>query len=296
MVPQIERRDRKLSYCRSTNNKVSKDVFPPAIPHRLVAGRLICNYNIFMKIKFLILAALMVFLITGMVFAQSDTGGAGFDPTQFGITEDKIKDLMTVPTGKMTDEIDMEIVARISVCHKGTSISEEEFNILKSPYDVTVLEFVAYYIQRLQGGEGTSQFLEKWASRMPGLVAAVKVNGCKFGTMPEPLALEKCNGFCSISSCPSYADKIEGTCVRQKECEKCGFFGLLKCCKEKEAFCCKAKPIETCSCALKNCPAGMVPIGSKDCPAGKGKYKCGPFKLFTCKRDVAGVCCLPQLK
>lgn len=249
------------------------------------------------KIKFLIFAALTVFLTVGVAFAQFDTGGAGFDPTQFGITEDKIKDLMTASTGKMTDEIDLEIVARIAVCHKGTSISEEEFNILKSPYDITALEFVAYYIQRLRGGEGTSQFLEKWASRMPGLVAAVKAKGCKFETKPEPPAPEKCNGYCSIGNvCPSNAiNKGLADCQPYRQCRSCGFLGWKKCCEYLPTTCCEyPKPVTDCStgmCTYEDCPEGTQEVGLANCGEVEDCETCwwGFAKCCTKKQTK---CCL----
>ncbi|OGF20732.1 hypothetical protein A2316_02585 [Candidatus Falkowbacteria bacterium RIFOXYB2_FULL_38_15] len=249
-----------------------------------------------MKIKLLILAALIVFLATGTVFAQLDTDGTGFDPTQFDITKDKTKNFMTAPTGKMTDEIDMEMVARISVCHKGTSISEKEFNVLKVPYDITSLEFVAYYIQRLQGGEGASQFLEKWASRMPGLVAAVKAKGCKFGVEPEPSALEKCNGYCSMSNVCSAGAINKGLtdCQSQKKCHSCGFLGLKKCCEYLPTTCCEyPKPVTDCStgmCTYNDCPEGTQEVGPANCGEAEDCETC--WGLFKCCKQKQTKCCM----
>lgn len=251
-----------------------------------------------MKIKFLILAAIMVFLITGTVFAQFDSGGMGFDPTQLVGTEGK--NLLNAPTGKMTDEIDLAMVARISVCHKGGAISEKEFNILKSPYDITALEFVAYYVQRLQGGEGTNQFLERWASRMPGLVAAVKARGCKFETKPEPTAPEKCNGSCRTGNvCPANTiNKGLADCQPQKQCRSCGFLGLRKCCESLPAVCCEyPKPVTDCSagvCTYNSCPARTQDVGFANCGEKDDCRTCWWGFAKCCEKKQTKCCMAPN--
>ncbi|MDD4902689.1 MAG: hypothetical protein PHE24_06160 [Patescibacteria group bacterium] len=115
-------------------------------------------------------------------------------------------------------------------------------------------------------------------------------SGCPVGTPPVKI-VTNCFGFCSLAACPDYADQITGTCALEKVCTKCGLWNLFKCCKEKETVCCQPKPKPVCSCSIKTCPAGLTSEGEKDCPGGTEKYKCGPFKWFTCKRAVSGVCC-----
>jgi hypothetical protein len=248
------------------------------------------------KIKFLIFVALTVFLTAGAVFAQFDADKTGFDPTQFGITEDKIKDLMTAPTGKMTDEIDLYIVARISVCLKGTAISEEKFRELAAPYNVTRAEFVAYYLQRLSGGEGTSQFLEKWVSKMPGLVAAVKAKGCKVEATPEPTAPNNCNGYCSIgNTCPTNAiNKGLADCQPRQQCHSCGFFWLKKCCEYLPTVCCEyLKPVTDCSagmCTYNDCPEGTQDVGLANCGELKDCETCWGFAMCCEKKQTK--CCM----
>jgi len=223
------------------------------------------------KIKFLVLAALTVFLTVGVALAQFDGDGMELDPAQFGITGEKINSLMTAPTGKMTDEIDLEIVARISVCLKGTAMSEEEFKALAAPYDVTGGEFAAYHWQRLRGGEGASQLLEKWAARMPGLVAAAKARGCKFGTEPEPSVPAKCSGSCSVGNvCPANAiNKGAVDCRPYRQCHRCGFLGWKKCCEDVPTTCCEySKPVTDCSggmCTYDACPGLTQEVGPANC-------------------------------
>lgn len=133
------------------------------------------------------------------------------------------------------------------------------------------------------GVTSSSSFWEKY--RCKNLCA-----GCPVDTPPiKPVT--NCSGFCSLSSCPDYAEKVSGTCALEKVCTKCGLWNAFTCCKEKEAVCCQPKPVPACSCSLKTCPKGLVSEGAKGCASGTEKYKCGLFKLFTCKREVSGVCC-----
>ncbi len=249
-----------------------------------------------MKIKFLVLAILVVFLIAGTVFAQLDTDEMGFDITQlFG--QQEMGSLLTAPTGKMTDEIALYIVARISVCLKGTSISEEKFRELAAPYNVTGAEFVAYYTQRLGGGEGTSQFLEKWASRMPGIVAAVKAKGCKSTAPQESSAQEVCNGYCSVDKvCPSGAtNKGSAGCQPQKQCRSCGFLGLRKCCEYLPATCCEySKPVIDCAtgmCTYNDCPLGTQNVGSANCGEAEDCETCW-WGFGKCCKKKPTKCCM----
>jgi len=245
------------------------------------------------KVKFLILAGLAIFLIAGGTFAQSDAGGIGIDQMLFGET---IESLMTASTGKMTDEIDLEIVARISVCYKGTAMSEAEFRNLVTPYNVTGVEFAAYHWQHLRGGKEASYFLEKLASRMPALIAAVKAKGCKFGTNPEPPVLEKCNGYCAIGNvCPVNAiNKGLSDCQPHQQCHSCGFFGLKKCCEYLPTTCCEyPKPVTDCSiglCTYNDCPEGTQDAGLANCGEENDCETCWGFGKCCKKKQTK--CCM----
>lgn len=249
-----------------------------------------------MKIKFLVLALLAIFLAAGTAFAQLGADQAGFDITQ--LIGQETGNLLNAPTGKMTDEIALEVVARISVCHQGKIISEEEFKILKAPYSITTVEFAAYYLQRLSsGGQGASQFLEKWASRMPGLVAAVTAKGCKFAASAEPAAPEQCQGYCAAGkACPSGTiDKGSTGCQPQKQCHSCGFLGLRKCCDYLPATCCEyPKPVNDCRaglCTYDDCPEGTQAVGSADCEEAEDCKPCW-WGLLKCCQKKQTQCCL----
>ena len=123
--------------------------------------------------------------------------------------------------------------------------------------------------------------------------------GCPV-VIPPPPIVTNCAGFCSMGECPFFADKVTSgntTCAPQKVCTRCGLFKLFNCCKEEATICCRTRPADNCqnqegSCGLKQCSNDMKSVGTKDCPSGKEKYKCGPFGWFTCKRSVSGVCCV----
>ncbi len=249
-----------------------------------------------MKINLLFFALLAVFLVTGAVLAQSRSDEVGFDITQL-ISEETV-DLLNAPTGNMTDEIALEIIARIYVCHKGDNISEEEFNGLKAPYDINTVEFSAYYIKRLySGSQSTSQFLEMWESRMPGLVADVEAGDCKFTTQSEQSTIEQCNGFCSVDEvCPiGSTDKGSNSCQPQEQCHSCGFLGLKKCCDYLPTICCEyPKPVEDCStglCTYNDCPEGTQIVGSANCGEVEDCKPCW-WGLTTCCEKKTTKCCM----
>ncbi|MFA7662791.1 MAG: hypothetical protein WCX88_02635 [Patescibacteria group bacterium] len=170
------------------------------------------------------------------------------------------------------------------VLEDGRVISEE-YNNFTEPTGWETAKCKVLSCNNCYGVTESSNFWEKY--RCNNLCT-----GCPVGTPPvKPVT--NCAGFCSLASCPDSAESLAGTCAPEKVCTKCGFLKLFKCCKEKEAVCCQTKPAEVCkgTCGLKECSKGMANEGTKDCPSGKEKYKCGFLKLFNCKREVSGVCC-----
>jgi len=264
------------------------------------------------------------------MYLSTSTGmGAVMNQSQFeGVSYDeyakKIREVLNATTGKMTVALDMEITARISACHKsGTILSEEDFNKLKAPYDVTPMEYTAYHLRLWEmimtdpEYNGVYPLAEQYEKR----VKELKDNGCNFDTVPADTPKEGCydddgdnpdrfgvvyvydkvkQGKCHPCK---YEDECVGNSVREKICkkdEKDCLYGCWNDVMHKCKFGCFAgrcltedeskKQLCDGQC-LESCPAGTMDFGEGGCPQPKDftSVKCCK-KIFTTSTPPVGTC------
>ena len=221
--------------------------------------------------------------------------------------EKKIKEVLATPTGKMTKEIDLEITARIAACHTSKSVlSEEDFNKLKAPYDVTAMEYTAYHIKFWEiaaqdnAGKDEKQLEEefkKMSEFYEKRMAELKANGCKFDTELKPSNKIGCYDddgdnpdrkgilyFYGTSSPTTYCnpckyeDECVGNSVKEMTCKKDEDKCKLGCWENvmhKCQFGCfagrcltedESKKQQCDGQCLPNCPAGTMDFGENGCP------------------------------
>ena len=250
--------------------------------------------------------------------ALPQSGGA-LDMAGYG---QAIEALMTAPTGKMTDDIYVEITARLAVCHKGTMVTDEVFNHLKDPYDVTPQEYAAFtyqnmekYVQEADGA--ASGAAEGWIKKYERRKAELEKNGCVFNTTPDGEAKSPCmdadgddpgregevyyygetaragNEHYVCEPC-RYADACSGDFVIEQICRdgkpadakhKCEFgcfAGRCLTAAEADKQLCEGQCLET-------CPAGTMDFAAGGCPKKDGVDNVCCQKVFD-KPEAFGTC------
>lgn len=195
-------------------------------------------------------------------------------------------DLALAKVSKKLKQRIEELKKKNCVLENGVPISEEYSAPAEEPEGWDKIKCKLFFCDNCYKVTEDSSFWAKYRCRN-------LCQGCPTSPPPPP-PVENCLGFCSMETCPFYADKIDGDCAPQKKCRKCGPFKIFKCCQEVPAVCCLTKPQEVCQgfCALKECPEGTVSAGEKNCPSGKEKYRC--YIIFKCSREVNGLCCMSQ--
>lgn len=246
-------------------------------------------------------------------------GGEILDMTGYG---QAIEALMKAPTGKMTDEIYVEITARLAVCHKGTMVTDEVFNHLKDPYDVTAPEYAAFtyqnmerYMEEIDAAE--SDPAGGWIKKYEARKAELEANGCVFNTTPDGEIKSPCmdadgddpdregevyyygetaragNEHYVCEPC-RYADACRGDFVVEQICRdgkpadvehRCEFGCFAGRCLAREE---SQKQLCEGQC-LENCPAGTMDFGAGGCPKKDGQKNVCCQKVFG-KPEASGTC------
>jgi len=200
------------------------------------------------KAKILIITICNLFLAGAAVLAQQNEpgAGAGTGPAgngqigdmgvgggyQFGDTTvspeewaKKIEELMGAPTGKMTDDIYMEVTARIAACNTDITVSEDDFNKLKEPYDITSEEYAAYAYQNF--ARITEDANNGWEKKYNDRVEELKQNGCVFDTNPDSKSKLPCmdadGDNPDRSGAAYFYGKITGADGKVQNCNPCKY-------------------------------------------------------------------------
>jgi len=113
--------------------------------------------------------------------------------------------------------------------------------------------------------------------------------------LPQP---SPCEGICVTGEicATDFTASGRADCQLAKKCEKCGLFGLKKCCQYLRATCCvpqKQDLICRGFCTRGECGGGYKNIGLSNCGQEKVCHKCGFLNLFKCCEKIATHCCQP---
>jgi hypothetical protein len=103
-----------------------------------------------------------------------------------------------------------------------------------------------------------------------------------------------CSGICTIYDCPIGTEDVGvSNCGIQKQCKRCGFLGLKKCCDKIQTKCCNPQnPVSSCEGGTE----GTENSGRADCGVQEKCKKCGFLGLFKCCEKIPASCCMLKSK
>lgn len=246
--------------------------------------------------------------------------GANFNTLEY---MKKIEELMKASTGKMNDEIYIEITARIAACHKGAMITDSIFNDLNDPYDVTSQEYAAYAYQNMarmtdqEGGDDYDEWIKKYGERTKEL----EKNNCVFNTNPDydpnatttPPCIDGDGDDPDRTGTVFYYGQTASAGNEHYVCNPCkykdecaGDFAVEQICKDGKPAdnrhkceygcfagrCLTAGEADKQLCegqCLEACPAGTIDLAAGGCPKKDGPKTVCCQKVFD-KPEASGTC------
>jgi len=209
------------------------------------------------------------------------------------------------PSGKMTDEVWLEITARIKCLDRTLlSFTKYEIKTIFDPFGVTPAEYQAYsedIVKRME--DILKKNDDEWTEEDLALANLNK----KLKPRIEELKKKNCVLEDGTPLSEDYNKPIEKP--EWWDEKKCKLFSCDNCYKVSEdsswweKYRCRSlcqgcptspppPPVEDCSgfCSMENCPTYAKEITGVCAPQEKCR-KCGLFKLFKCCQDVPAVCC-----